>query len=130
MCTQWVPQSDVVVAQSKRCIYVWYNIDVPEQCVETEVKGVAFDVVKENNKTSVLIQDGNAIHEFHLDESRIEFGTAIDDGNYVRAMAFLESCEPSSDTESMWRVLAKVTLDARELLIAERALCALGDIAR
>ena len=28
---QWVPQSDVVVAQNKDSLCVWYNIDMPDK---------------------------------------------------------------------------------------------------
>uniref|UniRef100_A0A8D0L3P4 Uncharacterized protein n=1 Tax=Sphenodon punctatus TaxID=8508 RepID=A0A8D0L3P4_SPHPU len=55
-----------------------------------------------------------------LDEGLIEFGTAIDDGDYHRAAAFLETLEMSTETEAMWKTLSRLALEARQLHIAER----------
>ncbi|XP_071226326.1 intraflagellar transport protein 172 homolog isoform X2 [Salvelinus alpinus] len=49
----------------------------------------------------------------------------------IRATAFLETLEMSSETEDMWKTLSKLSLEARQLHIAERpAQCfaALGDV--
>lgn len=40
--------------------------------------------------------------------------------NYQRAAAFLETLELSPETEAMWKTLAKLALEARQLHIAER----------
>ncbi|PNF37590.1 hypothetical protein B7P43_G11975 [Cryptotermes secundus] len=54
-CTfvQWVPGSDVVVAQSRSNLCVWYNIDVPEQVTLFNIKGEIVDVVRADGKTEV-----------------------------------------------------------------------------
>lgn len=36
----WVPGSDVVVAQSRKTLRIWYNLDTPEISVDIEVKKV------------------------------------------------------------------------------------------
>ncbi len=35
---QWVPQSDVVVAQSRTNLCVWYNIDMPDKISMFQIK--------------------------------------------------------------------------------------------
>lgn len=39
----------------------------------------------------------------------------------LRATAFLETLEMSSETEAMWKTLSKLSLEARQLHIAERS---------
>ncbi len=58
---------------------------------------------------------------YQLDEGLIEFGTAVDDGDFNRAVAYLESLSPEADeTEAMWRTLARMSLESRQLHVAER----------
>lgn len=45
---QWVPQSDVVVAQSNSNLAIWYNIDLPEHVTMQSVRGEAIEVLREN----------------------------------------------------------------------------------
>ena len=42
------------------------------------------DVEKHDGKTDVLVIEGVSKVSYTLDEGLIEFGTAIDDGDYVR----------------------------------------------
>ena len=35
---QWVPQSDVVIAQSNQNLCIWYNIDAPERVTTFPLK--------------------------------------------------------------------------------------------
>lgn len=44
---QWVPQSDVVIAQSNNILTIWYNIDVPEHIVVVPIRGEIIDVIRE-----------------------------------------------------------------------------------
>ena len=39
-----------------------------------------------------------------------------------RAAAFLDTLEMTPETEAMWKTLSKLSLEAKELLIAERYL--------
>lgn len=45
---QWVPQSDVVVAQSNSNLAIWYNIDLPEHVTLQSIRGEAIEVIREN----------------------------------------------------------------------------------
>ncbi|XP_066969064.1 intraflagellar transport protein 172 homolog [Macrobrachium rosenbergii] len=131
-CTfvQWVPGSDVVVAQSREQMCVWYNIDTPERVTIFQIKGEVVDVERADGRTEVVVQDGVQELSYALDEGLIEFGTAIDDGDYIRAMSYLESLPLTAEAETMWRTLARLTLEGRHLYIAERCYAALGDVSK
>ncbi|KAK7085982.1 hypothetical protein SK128_023173 [Halocaridina rubra] len=127
---QWVPGSDVVVAQSREQLCVWYNIDIPERVTTFQVKGEVVDVERADGRTEVIVQDGVQELSYALDEGLIEFGTAIDDGDFLRAMSYLESLPMTAEAETMWRTLARLTLEGRHLYIAERCYAALGDVSK
>ena len=87
-CTyvQWVPDSDVVIAQNRNNLCIWYNIEAYEKVTMVAIKGDIQEVKKENTKTSVVINEGVNIVNYELDSGLIEFGTAMDDGNLVRSV--------------------------------------------
>ena len=127
---QWVPLSDVVVAQSRSDLCVWYNIDSPERVTMVPIKGDIIDLEKIEGKTNVVVQEGVQAVNYTLDEGLIEFGTAMEDGDYYRATLFLETLEMSLETEAMWKTLSKAAIENKELFIAQRCFAALGDVSR
>ncbi|KAF7235879.1 hypothetical protein EYD10_17309 [Varanus komodoensis] len=127
---QWVPGSDVVVAQNRNSLCVWYSIDSPERVTMFPMKGDIVDLERSGGKTEVIVTEGVNTVSYTLDEGLIEFGTAIDDGDYHRAVAFLETLEMSAETEAMWKTLSRLALEAKQLHIAERCSAALGHVAK
>ena len=77
-------------------------------------------MTRQNGRTEVHVQSGLNTVSYTLDEGLIEFGTAVDDGDFLRALTFLETLEMSGESEAMWRLLAGLTLQAREIKMAER----------
>jgi intraflagellar transport protein 172 len=69
-CTfaKWVPQSEVVVAQNRQNLNVWYSIDNPEKVTIYNIKGDVEGIERKNGKTEVLVSDssGNAISSYTL----------------------------------------------------------------
>ncbi|XP_029847708.3 intraflagellar transport protein 172 homolog [Ixodes scapularis] len=131
-CTfvQWVPDSDVVVAQSRNVLYVWYNVDAPDRTTNIPIKGDVIDIERENGKSEVVVNEGLTTVGYPLNEGLIEFGTAITDGDFGRAVAYLESLELTEETETMWRTLGQMALEERLVAVAERCFSALGDVAK
>ncbi|XP_042302841.1 LOW QUALITY PROTEIN: intraflagellar transport protein 172 homolog [Sceloporus undulatus] len=125
---QWVPGSDVVVAQNRSNLCVWYNIDTPERVTMFPIKGDIVDLQRDNGKTEVIVTEGMNTVSYTLDEGLIEFGTAIDDRDYHRAVVYLETLEMSDETEAMWKTLSRLALEAKQLHIAERCFAALGNM--
>jgi intraflagellar transport protein 172 len=129
-CTyvQWVPESDVVVAQNRSNLCVWYNITAPDQVTTIPIKGDIEDIERTEGRTEVIVDEGISQAVYPLDEALITFGTAIDDMNYFHAMDILEKLSITPDVEAMWRQLYDVSLKASDLRIAQRCAAALGDV--
>ncbi|XP_061785815.1 intraflagellar transport protein 172 homolog [Nerophis lumbriciformis] len=125
---QWVPGSDVVVAQNRGNLCIWYSIDSPESITMFPIKGDIKDLERAEGKTDVIVTEGVNTVTYTLDESLIEFGTAVNDGDYGAVTAFLETLEMSPETEAMWKTLRNLALEARQVHIAERCFAALGDV--
>merc|ERR1719247_2317251 len=112
---QWVPFSDVVVAQSRANLNIWYNIHAPDKVTVIGVAGEVEEIIREE-------EDGKTLYK--LDEGLIGFSAAIDDRNFGRAMELLERLDTNSsekrtvESEAMWTSLAKAALAHNELLIA------------
>ncbi|XP_075437552.1 intraflagellar transport protein 172 homolog, partial [Ascaphus truei] len=83
------------------------------------LKGDIVDLERSEGKTEVIVTEGVNTVSYTLDEGLIEFGTAIDDGDYYRAAAFLETLEICSETEAMWKTLSRLALESRHLHVAE-----------
>ena len=129
-CTyvQWVPNSDVVVAQNRNNLCVWYNINAPDQITIQPIKGDIDDIERSEGKTEVVVDEGITQAVYPLDESLIEFGTAIDDYDYLHAMDILEGLVITSDVEAMWKQLYQVSLQAGDLRITQRCASAICDV--
>jgi len=125
----WVPGSDVIVAQTGQTLAVWYNVDAPDAATLTLIKGDVIDVVREDGKTSVMVEEHGAKVAYMLDEGLIEFGTALHDNDFGRVVLFLENMSDSPQVETMWENVAKNAINERKLMIAARCYAAMGDIA-
>ncbi|KAJ1554535.1 hypothetical protein HK405_004770, partial [Cladochytrium tenue] len=88
------------------------------------------DIEREGGKTEVIVDEGVSTVSYTLDETLIEFGTALDDKDYERAVALLETLELTPETEAMWKSLSTLALKNQKILIAQRCFSALGDVAR
>ncbi|CAB3377061.1 Hypothetical predicted protein [Cloeon dipterum] len=129
---QWVSGSDVVVAQSGPVLCVWYNLDSTEGATQVPIKGDVVEVVRDEGKTEVIVEEARGQKvAYSLDEGMVEFGTALQDGNFERALKYLETLPTNDDTqETMWRSLATTTLEAQQLKIAHKCYERLGNKAR
>ncbi|KAH8365613.1 hypothetical protein KR093_002735 [Drosophila rubida] len=127
---QWVPQSDVVVAQSNTNLAIWYNIDLPEHVTLQTMRGEAIEVLRENGHTVVRSQDGPSEHSYQLDEGLVEFGTAVNDNDFGRAVHFLESLGDKPAAKAMWHNLAIISLEEGNLRVAQRCYAALANVSK
>eukprot|EP01138_Halocafeteria_seosinensis_P002138 gb/GECG01002188.1/.p1 GENE.gb/GECG01002188.1/~~gb/GECG01002188.1/.p1 ORF type:complete len:1780 (+),score=281.74 gb/GECG01002188.1/:1-5340(+) len=127
---QWVPDSDVVVAQSRDKLCVWYSIRDPDKRTNYDIRGDVEDIERVEGRTEVVVDEGMNTASYVLDEGLISFGTAMEDNNLEGAMTILEGLEITPETEAMWRQLQTASMDAGELFIAQRCCAALGDMPR
>lgn len=124
---QWVPDSEVIVAQNRSGFVIWYSSDYPEKKNEHVVKGNVLDVRRAQGKTNVIVQDGNVEVEFPLDDSLISFGFALESRELAKCVDILEQ-QKSQDQEGNWQTLANLAMEEYNLPVAERCYAALGDI--
>lgn len=131
-CTyvQWVPRSDVVVAQSRLELCVWYNVESPDRVTIVPIRGEVEGMERGNGKTEVIVDEGVSTVAYALDESLIEFRAAMEERDLDRACDLLERTALTPGTEVMWGTLAEVALQEMKLFIAERCYAALGDVAK
>ena len=74
---QWVPDSDVVVAQRRSQLCVWYNIRSPEKMTSYDIKGDVEDIERGNGKTEVIVDEGITTASYMLDEGLIAFSESV-----------------------------------------------------
>uniref|UniRef100_A0A7S0YIK8 Intraflagellar transport protein n=1 Tax=Polytomella parva TaxID=51329 RepID=A0A7S0YIK8_9CHLO len=140
---QWVPGSDVVVAQSRNNLCVWYSIAKPENVTMFPIKGEIVEIETGNavgggaggaggggHRTEVIVDEGISTVSYALDEVLIFFGAALEDQDYEKAADTLSELELTPETETQWQQLADAAEKSGFLSIAERCYAALGDIAR
>lgn len=127
---QWVSKSDVVIAQTDSNLAVWYNIDLPEHVTIMTVRGDVYDVVREDGKTEVHSKEGASDHVYQLDEGLVEFGTALNDGDFGRAVTYLESLGDKPAAKAMWHNLANIALIQSNLRVAHRCFAALANASK
>lgn len=127
----WVPDSDVVVAQNRGQLCVWYSINAPDRVTLHEIKGDIEDIERSNGRTCVIVDEGVNMVEYELDEGLISFGSCLEHRHYAKAVDLLEELPLTPETEAMWRSLADDSMEeARNLPVAERCYAVLGDIAK
>eukprot|EP00906_Rhabdomonas_costata_P036994 RCo051951 len=127
---QWVPDSDVAVAQNRNELCVWYSIENPDRVAVVPIKGQVEDIERTPGKTEVVVDEGVHTVTYLLDEALIEFGNAMDNREYERACELLEQIALTPETEAMWMHLSRVATAEGRMTIAERCYAALGDVAK
>lgn len=131
-CTyvNWVPFSDVVVAQNRNNLCVWYSIDEPDKMTKYDIKGDVESIERSEGKTEVIVDDGTNTYSYALEEALIAFGAALEYKSLESAMEILEPLELTQENEANWKSLAKIALEQGNYLVAERCYAALGDVAK
>ena len=131
-CTyvQWVPKSEVVVAQSRNNLNVWYSIDDPDKVTVYTIKGEVEEIERTNAGTFVIVDEGISKTSYALDQHLIEFGFALESRDLERAVEILEPLEVNAETEANWKALAEVSLEERKLKVAEQCYAALGNVSK
>jgi len=127
---QWVPNSDVVVAQNRSNLCVWYHIDAPERVTVVPIKGEVEDIERTAGRTEVVVDEGMNTVSYELNEALISFGTAMEVGDLHGACSMLERLELTPETEAMWEQLSQVALQREDLLTAERCFGAVGNVSK
>lgn len=75
-------------------------------------------------------RDGASEFNYRLDEGLVEFGTAVNDNDFGRAILFLETLGDVPAAKAMWHNLANVALNQKNILVAQRCFAALGNASK
>ncbi|KAF4675176.1 hypothetical protein FOL47_008183 [Perkinsus chesapeaki] len=125
----WVPDSDVVVAQSRDELCVWYSIATPDRITKHAIKGDIEDIIRAAGRTVVLVDESPSNQvEYELDEALINFSASLERGHFAMAVDVLEYLPLGPETTGMWRQLGSVSLDSMCLAVAERCYAVLGEV--
>jgi len=127
---QWVPNSDVVVAQNRTNLCVWYHIDAPERQTVVPIKGDVEDIERSAGRTEVVVDEGMNTVSYELNEALISFSTAVEEGDLQGACAMLERLELTAETEAMWDQLSQLALQREDIPTAERCFGAVGNVSK
>ena len=134
---QWIPNSEVLVAQERKNVCVWYNVDDPDKVKIIPVKGEVEEIRKIEGKTEVIVEEsgtgaggyGNT-QTYLLDDGLIGFSTAVDDGDLNKAAKILENLEMSTEIETHWKTLAKLAIKSKNLTVAEKCYASIGSYSK
>ena len=139
---QWVPNSDVVVAQSRRSLHVWYSIDNPSDVSVLPINGDVEAITRVPGKTEVVVDEGVRKVSVALDEPLIAFGSCMDAHDFAQAVAILErfdgeqqqqqqqQTDSAANVSAMWAQLARLCMDEANYPVAQRCYAALGDLSK
>ena len=126
---QWVPDTDVIVAQSLDKLRVWYNVRGSDQSTSVVINGDIQDIERKDGKTEIIVDEGLNEAVYPLDESLLEFTTLVFNKQFIPAMMILENIELSLECEDMWKYLGTAALEANEIAVSQRCAAAVGDMA-
>ena len=133
---QWIPNSEVLVAQERKNLCVWYNVDDPDKVKIIPVKGDVQEIRKKEGKTEVIVEEsgtnsgyGNT-QTYLLDDALIGFSTAIDDNDLNKAAKILENLELTNEIETHWKTLANLSIKNKNLTVAEKCFAAIGSYSK
>jgi intraflagellar transport protein 172 len=85
-----VPDSEVVVAQNRSNLCVWYSIENPDKVTIYNIKGDVEYIERTANKTEVIVNEVNNQVAYTLDEPMIEFGFAVENRELEKAASILD----------------------------------------
>ena len=127
---QWVPEANVIVAQSKKSLYVWYSPNSPDDVKVREIEGDVVDIARKGTKTAVSISMNGKISPLALDGAFIAFSAAMEGGNLSDAAQILLEMPSGSDYKALWGELASAAMMASDFPIAEVSYSNLCDLPR
>ncbi|KAG9392443.1 intraflagellar transport [Carpediemonas membranifera] len=123
---QWVPGTDVVVAQCGPAVHTWYSLGATRADV-TPLRddGCVVDIERSEHSTEVVVEcpDGRE-YRVPLDDTLIRFNTAMASDALEQAAASLPTDSSASQAKGMWRQLLARAIALRNLPVAIQAAAA------
>ena len=127
---QWVPEANVIVAQSKKSLYVYYSPSSPDEVRVMEIEGDVVDIQRAGTKTTVSIQNAGHTSQLPLDGAFIAFSAAMEAKKLHESAQILMQMGDTCAARSLWEELAQAAMDAQDFIVAEVSYARLGDLSR
>jgi intraflagellar transport protein 172 len=124
---QWIPDTQVLVAQENKNLSIWYNIEDISNIKTITVKGNIEEIKKKDNKTEVLVEEGSEMSVYLLDNNLISLNEAIEQNDLIKAVGILDYIGKANENEIYWKIISKKALRMRNLLIAQHCFAAMGN---
>ena len=138
---QWVPNTEILVAQSLQDLFVWYNLDNYQNPQVKQINGTIDSIAKKKGKIEIYINDennnddtssvnGGNNYKIFLDENLVNLSIALDDKELTKALMILENLPKNNENKYYWKILSEISLEEKNLMIAQRCFAALGDFSK
>ena len=138
---QWVPNTEILVAQSRQDLFVWYNLDNYQNPQVKQINGTIDSIAKKKGKIEIYINDennnddtssvnGGNNYKIYLDENLVNLSIALDDKELTKALMILENLPKNNEYKYYWKILSEISLEEKNLMIAQRCFAALGNFSK
>lgn len=138
---QWVPNTEILVAQSHQDLFIWYNLDNYQNPQVKPINGIIDSISKNKGKIEIYINDdpnndentsvnGGNNYKIFLDENLVNLSIALDDKELTKALMILESLPKNNEYKYYWKILSEISLEEKNLMIAQRCFAALGNFSK
>ena len=138
---QWVPNTEILVAQSHQDLFVWYNLDNYQNPQVKPITGNIDSISKNKGKIEIYINDnpnngentsvnGRNNYKIFLDENLVNLSIALDDKELTKALMILENLPKNNEYKYYWKILSEISLEEKNLMIAQRCFAALGNFSK
>ena len=138
---QWVPNTEILVAQSHQDLFIWYNLDNYQNPQVKPINGIIDSIAKNKGKIEIYINDdpnnddnssinGGNNYKIYLDESLVNLSIALDDKELTKALMILENLPKNNEYKYYWKILSEISLEEKNLMIAQRCFAALGNFSK
>ena len=138
---QWVPNTEILVAQSHQDLFVWYNLDNYQNPQVKPINGIIDSIAKNKGKIEIYINDdpnndentsvnGGNNYKIYLDENLVNLSIALDDKELTKALMILEYLPKNNEYKYYWKILSEISLEEKNLMIAQRCFAELGNFSK
>jgi intraflagellar transport protein 172 len=138
---QWVPNTEILVAQSHQDLFIWYNLDNYQNPQVKPINGIIDSIAKNKGKIEIYINDdpnndentsvnGGNNYKIYLDENLVNLSIALDDKELTKALMILENLPKNNEYKYYWQILSEISLEEKNLMIAQRCFAALGNFSK
>ncbi|KAI5074597.1 hypothetical protein GOP47_0010558, partial [Adiantum capillus-veneris] len=127
---QWVPDTNVIIAQSQCTLYIWYSIQNIQHATRFSLKGDLEGVRRLHGQTEVLVYEGFNTVSYELDEALIDIGLALEKSDFDHAFSGLEPVDLTVETKFLWKQLGNMCLQRGKHFCAQHSYALLGEVCR